>query len=260
MAAQLGVSRAAVYRMEKGEIVKIDTLERLARILGTSMASIMGVEVEYYASAIACMERMRQLEEGAARILAHFEPLSYLLTSDDYSRHLAQMLRESGSNDEEKVTAMMTLLDERRQSFARNPRPIVNLVGLRELERFVHFGLVGKTGLSASVRARRSEAARREVERVASLLDEQPMGIQIGLVQERMPNVTFQVFEGNERSHVVVSPFRFGEFPNMGAGIATVTASPEAVALYTGMVEELWARSVRGPKAAELIRAMLRTL
>ncbi|RZI92432.1 MAG: XRE family transcriptional regulator, partial [Rubrivivax sp.] len=63
IAEQLGVSRAVVYRMEKGEIVKIETLERLARILGTSMASLMGVEVEYYASAIACMERMRQLEE-----------------------------------------------------------------------------------------------------------------------------------------------------------------------------------------------------
>ena len=32
VAAQLGVSRAAVYRMEKGEIVKIETLERLAQI------------------------------------------------------------------------------------------------------------------------------------------------------------------------------------------------------------------------------------
>ena len=36
IAAQLGVSRAVVYRMEKGEIVKIETLERLAHVLGTS--------------------------------------------------------------------------------------------------------------------------------------------------------------------------------------------------------------------------------
>ena len=114
--------------------------------------------------------------------------------------------------------------------------------------------------LSPAVRMERSLAARREVERVAMLLDEQPLGIQIGLVQESMPNVTFQVFESTERTHVVVSPFRFGEFPNMGAGIATVTASPEAVRLYTGMVEDLWRRSVRGPQAAEMIRAMLRTI
>ncbi len=33
VAQQLGVSRAVVYRMEKGEIVKIDTLERLAHLL-----------------------------------------------------------------------------------------------------------------------------------------------------------------------------------------------------------------------------------
>ena len=62
VAEQLGVSRAVVYRMEKGEIVKIETLERLAQLLGTSLASLLGVEAEYYASALALFERMRQIE------------------------------------------------------------------------------------------------------------------------------------------------------------------------------------------------------
>ena len=58
IAAQLGVSRAAVYRMEKGEIVKIETLERLAHILDTSLASLLGVGAEYYTSPVAYIERM----------------------------------------------------------------------------------------------------------------------------------------------------------------------------------------------------------
>jgi transcriptional regulator with XRE-family HTH domain len=48
IAERLGVSRAVVYRMEKGEIVKIETLERMAKLLNTSLASLLGVEVEYY--------------------------------------------------------------------------------------------------------------------------------------------------------------------------------------------------------------------
>ena len=83
VAESLGVSRAVVYRMEKGEIVKLETVERLAQLLGTSMASLMGVEVEYYANFLSFFERMRQLEQGADRIMAHFEPISLLLTSGD---------------------------------------------------------------------------------------------------------------------------------------------------------------------------------
>jgi transcriptional regulator with XRE-family HTH domain len=81
VAEKLGISRAVVYRLEKGEIVKIETLERLAALLDTSMASLLGVEVEYYPTALGLFERMRQLEESADRILAHFEPISLLLTT-----------------------------------------------------------------------------------------------------------------------------------------------------------------------------------
>jgi transcriptional regulator with XRE-family HTH domain len=61
LAERLGVSRAALYRLEKGELVKIDTLERLATLLDVSLPSLMGVGVEYYSNAVAFFERMRQL-------------------------------------------------------------------------------------------------------------------------------------------------------------------------------------------------------
>ena len=76
IADQLGVSRAAIYRLEQGKIVKIETLERLAQLLGTSIASLLGVEVEYYASALGFFERLRQVESDAERIVAHFAPIS----------------------------------------------------------------------------------------------------------------------------------------------------------------------------------------
>ena len=37
IANQLGISRTALYRFEKGELAKIETLERLAELLGVSI-------------------------------------------------------------------------------------------------------------------------------------------------------------------------------------------------------------------------------
>ncbi|MDB5631868.1 MAG: helix-turn-helix transcriptional regulator [Tardiphaga sp.] len=62
-AEQLGISRAALYNYEKGEgPVKLETLERIAELLDTSLPSILGVGTEYFSSAIAYFERPRQIE------------------------------------------------------------------------------------------------------------------------------------------------------------------------------------------------------
>lgn len=258
VAELLGISRAAVYRMEKGEIVKIETLERLAAILRTSLASMLGVGTEYYSSALAYIERMRQLEQGATRIIAHFEPVSFLLTSSGYIRHLEQMLRESeDSLADDRISALLSLLQERKREYASHPAPIVSLIGLRELERFVHFGLIGRMDLPPSVKMERSLAARAEVVRIAELLEDAPLDMQIGIVDESMPNSTFQIFERPNGAYVAVSPFRFGEFPNISCGIASVTAAPEAVALYSDMVATLWKRAYKGKEGAALLRKML---
>ncbi|MCZ7658161.1 MAG: helix-turn-helix domain-containing protein [Xanthobacteraceae bacterium] len=37
IAERIGVSRAAVYRLEKGELVKIETIEKLAELLDVSL-------------------------------------------------------------------------------------------------------------------------------------------------------------------------------------------------------------------------------
>jgi len=53
VAERLGVSRAAVYRIEAGDVVKIETLDRLASVLETSVGSLLGLGVEYYANALS---------------------------------------------------------------------------------------------------------------------------------------------------------------------------------------------------------------
>ena len=70
VAEQLEISRAALYNYEKGEgPVKVETLERIAELLNTSLPSILGVGTEYFPSAIAYFERLRQIEAASERVL-----------------------------------------------------------------------------------------------------------------------------------------------------------------------------------------------
>jgi hypothetical protein len=249
--------------MEKGEIVKIETLERLTNLLGTSMASLLGVEVEYYSTALGLMERMRQIEQSSSRIISHFEPISLLLTSDQYLRYLREMLREASPRSPGKgsrqvdIEEMLRILAERKAYFEKRRPHLVSLIGLRELERFVHTGLVGRMDLPADVRAERVQAARREVLHIADLMESELLHVQIGLIDDAMPAQTFQLFSGTRQAVLAVSPFRFGELPNVCNGIATVTASPEAVKMYDVMISRLWKASYKGKSGAQHLRRLL---
>ena len=276
VAAQLGISRAALYRMEQGKIVKIETLERLAHVLGTSMTSLLGVEVEYYPTARGFLERVRQIEESAERIIAHFEPISLLLASDDYLGHLHTMLMESSpqtasalppthpdasgpaARHEEEVAGILALLRERKAAFGARRPNIVSLVGLRELERFLQTGLIGTPSVDEATRQLRILAARKEVYRIAELMENEPMNTQIALVEDAMPATSFQLLYGAQRAVLAVSPFRLGEMPSIRNGIATITAAPEAVRLYEAMTDRLWKDALKGKTGASQLRKLLK--
>ena len=255
VAERLGISRAALYRMEQGKIVKIETLERLAQLLGTSMTSLLGVEVEYYSTAQGFLERMRQIEQSADRIVAHFEPISLLLASEEYLGHLRTMLMEaipaprSNATDatqrvrhHEEVAGILDILHERKATFAHHHPNIVSLVGLRELERFLQIGMIGKLDIDDATRQQRIQAARKEVERIADLMENEPMNIQIALIEDAMPATSFQL----------------GEMPSIRNGIATVTAAPEPVQLYEAMVDRLWKDALKGKTGASQLRKLLK--
>src|SRR5579863_4568969 len=95
IAARLGVSRAALYRYEKGEVIKLDTIKRLAELLKISPLSLLGIGVEYYNRPIGYFERTRQIEETADQVLQLAGPLCYLTTSDAYDAALAEAFDEA---------------------------------------------------------------------------------------------------------------------------------------------------------------------
>lgn len=263
VAERLDISRAAIYKLERGEIVKIDTLERLAELLGVSLANLLGVEVEYHDSAVSYFERMRQLESRSHRIVAHFDPISFLLTSDAYDGWLRIMLEESipativEASWEQTINRVMRILVDRKKEYARIHPNVTSLIGLRQIEQFLHNGLVGRLGLPPGVQLERKLAARQEVSRIVEFLESDPLGIRIGIVSDNMPNETFQIFEEAEYSYVAVSPFRLGELPNIRTGIATITKAPDAVEMYRCMIERLWADAAKGKDGAELLKSLL---
>ncbi|HYL33099.1 MAG TPA: helix-turn-helix transcriptional regulator [Stellaceae bacterium] len=253
IAHRLNISRSALYRMEAGEIVKIETLDALAHVLNTSLASLLGVGVEYYSKAGAYFERMRQLEAAADQVIARFMPISFLLTTAEYSMHLRQMLIEALPPDElepqalAEIETIMAILGTRKS--AHKPR-VVALMSVPEVERFLQLGVIGRFGLPPEEWSRRRAAARREIENISHFLTDPQPGIEVGLVDEMLPNMAFQLFQSKKESVLTVSPFRISEMPNIRYGVATVTAAPEAVALYEKLAADLWSHALKGPRAA----------
>jgi transcriptional regulator with XRE-family HTH domain len=265
IAEKLGISRAAVYRIESGEVVKIETLERLAAELRTSLASLLGVSIEYHPGAISYFERMRQIEEASDQVVAHFPPISYLLTSDDYPLHLKTMLVESlPSYMTDRATAIreidtvISILDERKTARRLRRLSVVNFVTLPEIERWLKLGVVGRFDLPADEVAIRRAVARVEVEHLTGLIEGEPMGIQIALLEDTLPNITFQLFRGKDQTLLGLSPFRLGgELPNIRLGLAMVTSDEQAVGLYEKLADDLWRRAHKGRDAVKLLQAVL---
>jgi transcriptional regulator with XRE-family HTH domain len=264
IAARLDISRTALYRFEKGELAKIETLEKLAELLGVSVPTLLGVGVEFIGSAIAYFERMRQIEETSEHIIVLAGPISYLLASDGFDQALADILRENIPDGAEgraralaEVDEVMDVLRQRRQAYQRRRPGIVNLISAVEMQNFLRNGLVGRIDLPEKVRRERRALARAEAEHFVALMQDEPIGVQIGIVPDTLPHASFQIFRQPDRQVLALSPFRLGEEPNIRVGVAMITSAPEALALHDRMAKDLWRRASKGAAAVALMREMM---
>lgn len=263
IAQKLGISRTALYRFEKGEVAKIETLESLAELLEVSVPTLLGVGVEYIASAISYFERMRQIEETAEHIIVLAGPISYVLASDAFDRALGEVLRESvPENDRSErallqIDELMTVLRQRKECYRRRQPAVVNLIAAAEMERFLRNGLVGRLDLPEKIRRERRAIARAEAAHFAALMANEPLGVQIGIVLDTLPHTSFQIFRQPDRHILALSPFRLGEEPNIRVGVAMITSAPEALALHQRMARELWAGALKGAAAVRFMQAMM---
>jgi transcriptional regulator with XRE-family HTH domain len=264
IAARLDISRTALYRFEKGELAKIETLEKLAELLGVSVPTLLGVGAEYIGSAVAYFERMRQIEETSEHIIVLAGPISYLLASDSFDQALADILRENIPDGAEgraralaEVDEVMAVLRQRKDAYTRRQPGIVNLISAVEMQHFLRNGLVGRIDLPEKVRRERRALARAEAEHFVTLMKDEPIGVQIGIVPDTLPHASFQIFRQPDRHVLALSPFRLGEEPNIRVGVAMITSAPEALALHDRMAKDLWRRASKGAAAVALMRDMM---
>jgi transcriptional regulator with XRE-family HTH domain len=262
IALRLGISRTALYRFEKGELVKIETLERLAELLDVSIATLLGVGIEYISSAVSYFERIRQIELTTEHIHVLAGPLPSLLASDDFLAALPEVLIESvpdrgpsRASTQDDVVKLMEILQQRRQVYLKRRPTIVSIISEPEIDRFLHYGVVGCSGLPARLVEKRRAIARAEVEHLVALIEEQPIGVQMGVVMESLPHSGFHIFRQPDQKMLALSPFRL--VPNVRAGVAMITRAPEAITLHERMVNEMWNRALKGPTAANYLRRLI---
>ena len=264
IAARLGVSRAALYRYEKGEVIKLDTIRRLAELLKISPLSLMGIGVEYFSRAIAFQERLRQVEEQADQILLVGGAICYQTATDAFDGALAEAWTEVADANPDRAAArattdqMLGLLLARKKLHQSRRSTIIGILDEVALTRLLREGVAAGLAVSDRTRQRCLAAARIEAEAIATMMDSAPIGLQLGLASGMELAGGFMVLRGRDRAHVFGAPFPADTPPQGGIGVASLTAADEAVVVHQRVAEAAWRDALKGAAAAERVRALIK--
>jgi len=264
IAARLGVSRAALYRYEKGEVIKLDTIKRLAELLKISPLSLLGIGVEYYNRPIGYFERIRQVEETADQILQLFGPICYLTTSDSYDAVLAEAFDETADQAGAERMAMRSMAEQvlgilsaRKRMYAMRRPGIIAMVSLPAVQRLLETGVAGGMNVSDRIRRMCRDVAVNEIENMATLMETEPMGLQFGLLVGAAPSSAFKILRARDRVSLAINPFRPDTHPSAHTGVAMITGADEAIAAHQRVAEASWREAVKGPAGGARLRQLL---
>ena len=264
IAARLGVSRAALYRYEKGEVIKLDTIRRLAELLKISPLSLLGIGVEYFGRPAAFEERLRQVEEQADQVLQVGGAVCYPVTTDAFDGALAEAWTEVADASPDRLLArtqteqMLGLLAARKKQHQARRPTIIAILAESTIARMLADGVAAGLTLSDRARMRCRLAARAEVEAIADHLDSVPIGLQLGLIAGTEPSGPFMVLRGRDRAHVVGSTFAPDAHPTATTGVSFITAADEAVGTHQRVAEAAWRDAMKGAEAAARVRELIK--
>ncbi|MDR5880267.1 helix-turn-helix transcriptional regulator [Caballeronia sp. LZ032] len=261
VAEAIGVSRALLHRYEAGNIVKLETLERLARVYGMSPSTLLGLGAEYLTDGFRFFERVASLEEKADRVSVVFGPLIYVLSSAGYDRSLARSLHDPQDLDPLTPAEGKRLLQvlERRKAIFRFRQPaMVNIVPLSSIERYLANGLAVTADKPYAERAELRREAAREIGHMADLIASPPMHVQIGLTTQPLPTSGYQIIHAEGRRYLVNSPFRIGQPTNLRYGVGTITEDPEALAKHDHLTGTLWQSALKGAQAMHELHRLIK--
>ena len=263
IAARLGVSRAALYRYEKGEVIKLDTIRRLAELLKISPLSLLGIGVEYFGRPAAFQERLRQVEEQADQVLQVGGALVYPVATEAFDGALAEAWTELADASQDRLLArtqaeqMLGLLAARKKLQQSRKPNIIAILGEPSIARMLAEGIAPGLALTDRSRMRCRLAARAEAEAIAEHMESVPIGLQIGLLSGIEPSGPFMVMRGRDRAHVVGSAFPPDAHPAASSGVAFITSADEAIGTHQRVAESAWRDALKGAEAAARLRAIL---
>ena len=264
IAARLGVSRAALYRYEKGEVIKLDTVKRLGELLKVSPLSLLGIGVEYYSRSVGYFERVRQIEESADQVMQAAGPACYLTTSDAFDTALADGLAEHAETSGADRPTVRTTADQvlgilaaRKRMYQQRRFGIIAILSTASIQSFVQHGILSGLKLSDPLRARCQAVALAEMQHIADLMDAEPMGLQFGLLASPDVSSGFKILRARDRATLAVNPFRADGVPTMQTGVAMITGADEAIAAHQRVAEAMWRDAIKGPAAAVRLRELL---
>jgi transcriptional regulator with XRE-family HTH domain len=252
IAARLGVSRAALYRYEKGDVIKIETIVRLSELLGIPLLRLLGIDCAFYAAPGQFADEVARLEEEADQIIFVGGAFCPLLMLPDTERHLARAWEEhalaGGGLLAERSLAQLRLRLRLHQQ--RRP-PITAILEEAAVARQLGAGIAGTGGAAARA------AARAEIANLAALAEALPIGVQIGILGAQALTTPFEVIRTKQRVHVCTAPFPVEVPPGAALGVAMVTSAEDAVAAHQRVAEQAWTAARKGKDAAEALRALL---
>ena len=264
IAARLGVSRAALYRYEKGEVIKLDTINRLADLLQISPLSLLGIGVEYYNRPIGYFERIRQIEEQAEQILQVNDQVSFLTTTSGYDAGLVEVKEPAiagrGPDDDaarDRFDQVLGILAERKRMYAQRRPNIIAMLTTARLRNFLANGLAGGVTMDDALRQHLRRRAADEVRAIAAQMRAEPMGLQFGLLSHAEPSGSFKILRTRDRAWLAINPFRPDSTPGVSTGVAMITAADEAITAHQRAAESLWSDALKGSAAADRINELL---
>jgi transcriptional regulator with XRE-family HTH domain len=263
IAARLGISRAALYRYEKGEVIKLDTVRRLAEMLQVSPLALLGIGVDYFSRINAFLERQRQIEEAADSQLHLGGALCFALTSAGFDQTLRGLWLEAAGMAADRAAALslteQCLAGLAQQRFLQEQRrpSITLLLSETALLRLLTEGIGAGLPLSERGRAQAKAAAVTEAEHLANLMEQAPLGVQIGLLQEPDPSHQAIIYRARDRAHVIANPFPPDAHPSWHIGIASVTSADDALAIHQRVAEACWRQARKGAAAAQWLRMLI---
>ena len=263
IAARLGISRAALYRYEKGEVIKLDTVRRLAEMLQASPLALLGIGVDYLSRITSFLERVRHIEEEADSQLQLGGAFSFALTSEGFPQILRNLWQEAANMAPDRAAARsaadqcLTLLAQRRLILEQRRPSIIAMLSEAAMRRLLTDGICAGLPLSDRSRAEARAAAVTEAENLANQMEQAPLGVQIGLLPEPEPINQAIIFRSRERGFVVGNPFPADTHPAWAQGIVSVTSADDALSAHQRVAESCWRQARKGMAAAQRLRILI---